>query len=65
VIYLQFRTLFIGECLPSLCEKDDIFKMFQSAHDNNNNKVVMLKDVKIPNSDGFSLWKDSTFLTLM
>lgn len=62
---MQPRTLHIGVCLPSSCEKDDVYKIAESAHENAKNDEVLLKDIRIPNADGFSLWKDSTFIIML
>jgi hypothetical protein len=51
--------------LPSSCERNDVFKIAESARENVIGEEVMLKDVRIPSSDGFSLWKDSTFITML
>lgn len=60
----QPRTLHLGLCLPSACEKEDVFKIAENAR-NYDDDDVMVKDIRIPNSDGFSLWKDSTFIVML
>ncbi|XP_070493189.1 nose resistant to fluoxetine protein 6 isoform X1 [Chironomus tepperi] len=59
------RTIHVGVCLPTSCEKDDIIKIADSARDSNETKFIKLDDVRIPNADGFTLWKDSTFITML
>ena len=55
----------MGVCLPTSCEKDDIFIMADFARDGNGTKSITLDDIRIPNADGFTLWKDSTFITML
>ena len=55
----------MGVCLPTACEKDDIFIMADFAREANDTKLIELNDIRIPNADGFTLWKDSTFITML
>lgn len=61
----QPRTIFIGVCLPTTCDKEDVFIIAESAGRKFETKAVEIKDVRIPNSDGFSLWTDGTFIIML
>lgn len=61
----QPRTIHIGICLPSSCDKDDIYVIADSASHRLDTQNYQIKSVRIPSSDGFSLWKDSTFITIL
>jgi hypothetical protein len=52
-------------CLPSSCNQDDVYIIAQNAGGKMDTKTVEIKDVRIPNADGFSLWNDGTFLTML
>lgn len=61
----QPRVIHIGVCLPSSCDKDDIYIIADSASHKINAQSFQIKNVRIPNSDGFSLWTDSTFIAIL
>lgn len=59
------RSIHIGVCLPSSCGKKDVYVLSQSASRKMETKNVEIKSIRIPNSDGFSLWNDYTFLIML
>lgn len=61
----QPRTIHIGVCLPTSCGEDDVFTIAEFAGRKLDTKSVEIKDVRIPNADGFSVWNDGTFLTML
>lgn len=61
----QPRTIHIGVCLPSSCSVEDVYNIAESAGRKLESKSVEIKDVRIPNADGFSLWNDYTFLIML
>ncbi|KAG5682060.1 hypothetical protein PVAND_011445 [Polypedilum vanderplanki] len=57
------RVIHIGVCLPSMCDEEDIFNIANFTRPNL--KYSEIINVRIPSSDGFSLWKDSTFIIML
>jgi hypothetical protein len=51
--------------LPTSCDYDDVYTIAEHAGRKLDSKTVEIKDVRIPNADGFSLWNDGTFLTML
>lgn len=61
----QPRTIHIGVCLPSSCEKEDVYIIAEAAGRKLETKHVEVRDIRIPNADGFSLWNDFTFIVML
>ncbi|CRL04481.1 CLUMA_CG017562, isoform A [Clunio marinus] len=59
------RTVFVGVCLPTSCGREDYLTIAEIAGREFDTKVVKVKDVRIPNADGFNLWTDYTFIIMI
>lgn len=65
MFHLQFRTVHIGACLPSSCSADDLLVMTEFGTKPMDTRSYAVTGIRIPGGNGYKLWKDSTFITML
>lgn len=55
----------IGVCLPSSCTAEDLLAMSEHSGKPMQSRSSEVTGVRIPGGDGYKLWNDGTFITML
>lgn len=61
----QLRTVHIGACLPSSCSEEDLRVLGENSASPLDTRATVVTGIRIPGGDGYKLWEDGTFITML
>jgi peptidoglycan/LPS O-acetylase OafA/YrhL len=61
----NFRTVFIGACLPSSCTEDDLSVMSDFGPSALETRSSAVTGIRVPGGDGYRLANDGIFITML
>lgn len=64
-IFIQARTIYIGMCLPTACQPDEVLLMAQVSQQQTGKFNIGVEAVRSPTQTPYDYWADNTFLLLV